>query len=218
MQTFLSVFPMFDFLLPTWTVYPFMKELCLPNLTLPALLICSVICLPPALISSLNTVYDSVLPTWYLTPGIDLCLYDLSCEVIKLQMDLNDTASSLHLQTYKIVMYPNFWPIYISIFFSYFFLHCPYFTFEPLPLRNSLHVPGEKTSPPNSKRFRDGFKSDLSKPLMSETHSRRNWTGVNASAFWNHICTFYSSQNVKKTNVWERVIGYMTCNSQIWQR
>ncbi len=47
---------------------------CLPNLTLPALLICSVICLPPALISSLNSVFDSVLPTWYLTPGIDLCL------------------------------------------------------------------------------------------------------------------------------------------------
>ncbi len=86
---------MFDFLVPTWTVYPFMKEFSLPNLTLPALLICSVICLPPALISSLNSVYDSVLPTWYLTPGIDLCLYDLSCEVIKLHMDLNDTASSL---------------------------------------------------------------------------------------------------------------------------
>ncbi len=43
-------------------------------LTLPALLICSVICLPPALISSLNSVFDSVLPTWYLMPGIDLCL------------------------------------------------------------------------------------------------------------------------------------------------
>ncbi len=86
---------MFDFLLPTWTVYPFLKELCLPILTLPALLICSVICLPPALISSLNSVYDYVLPTWYLTPGIDLCLYDLSCEVIKLHMDLNDTASTL---------------------------------------------------------------------------------------------------------------------------
>ncbi len=86
---------MFDFLVPTWTVYPFMKEFSLPNLTLPALLICSVICLLPALISSLNSVYDSVLPTWYLTPGIDLCLYDLSCEVIKLHMDLNDTASSL---------------------------------------------------------------------------------------------------------------------------
>ncbi len=97
MQTFLSVFPVFDFLLLTWTVYPFLKELCLPILTLPALLICSVICLPPALISSLNSVYDSVLPTWYLTPGIDLCLYDLSCEVIKLHMDLNDTASTLQV-------------------------------------------------------------------------------------------------------------------------
>ncbi len=74
MQTFLSVIPVLNFLLPTWTVSPFMRELCLPNLTLPALLICSVICLPPALISSLNSVFDSVLPPWYLTPGIDLCL------------------------------------------------------------------------------------------------------------------------------------------------
>ncbi len=74
MQTFLSVIPVLDFLLPTWTVSPFMRELCLPNPTLPALSICSVICLPPALISSLNSVFDSVLPTWYLTPGIDLCL------------------------------------------------------------------------------------------------------------------------------------------------
>ncbi len=74
MHTFLSVIPVLGFLLPTWTVSPFMRELCLPNLTLPALLICSVICLPPALISSLNSVFDSVLPTWYLTPGIDLCL------------------------------------------------------------------------------------------------------------------------------------------------
>ncbi len=74
MHTFLSVIPVLGFLLPTWPVSPFMRELCLPNLTLPALLICSVICLPPALISSLNSVFDSVLPTWYLTPGIDLCL------------------------------------------------------------------------------------------------------------------------------------------------
>ncbi len=74
MQTFLSVIPVLDFLLLTWTVSPFMRELCLPNPTLPALSICSVICLPPALISSLNSVFDSVLPTWDLTPGIDLCL------------------------------------------------------------------------------------------------------------------------------------------------
>ncbi len=30
MQTFLSVIPVLDFLLPTWTVSPFMRELCLP--------------------------------------------------------------------------------------------------------------------------------------------------------------------------------------------
>ncbi len=96
MLTFPSVFPVFDYPLPTWTVYPLMKELCLPKLTLPALLICYIVCLPPALIFSLNTVYDSVLPTWYLTPVIDICLSDLPCEVIKLQMDPNDTASSLH--------------------------------------------------------------------------------------------------------------------------
>ncbi len=95
MLTFPSVFPVFDYPLPTWTVYPLMKELCLPKLTLPALLICYIVCLPPALIFSLNTVYDSVLPTWYLTPVIDICLSDLPCEVIKLQMDPNDTASSL---------------------------------------------------------------------------------------------------------------------------
>ncbi len=88
---------MLDYPLPTWTVYPLMKELCLPKLTLPALLICYIVCLPPALTFSLNTVYDSVLPTWYLTPVIDICLSDLPCELIKLQMDPNDTASSLHL-------------------------------------------------------------------------------------------------------------------------
>ncbi len=43
----------------------------------------------------------------------------------------------------------------------------------------------EKTSPPNSKRFRDWFKSDRSNHL-SEMHSR--WS-VNASVCWNHICT-----------------------------
>ncbi len=113
---------MFDFLLPTWTVYPFMKELSLPNLTLPALLICSVTCLPPALISSLNSVYDSVLSTWYLTPGIDLCLYDLSCEVIKLHMDLNDTASSLQYQINKLhlkyINIGNTFSLYINCFCS----------------------------------------------------------------------------------------------------
>ncbi len=40
----------------------------------------------------------------------------------------------------------------------------------------------EKSSPPNSKCFQDRFKSDRSNHIMSETHSRRNWTRVNASA------------------------------------
>ncbi len=105
MLTFPSVFPVFDYPLPTWTVYPLMKELCLPKLTLPALLICYIVCLPPALIFSLNTVYDSVLPTWYLTPVIDICLSDLPCEVIKLQMDPNDTASSLQQGIRKILIF-----------------------------------------------------------------------------------------------------------------
>ncbi len=76
----------------------------------------------------------------------------------------------------------------------------------------------EKNSHPNSKRFREGFKSDRLNHLISGMHSWRNWTSVNASACWNHICKFYSSQYVKKKNVWEHFIGYMTCNSQIWQR
>ncbi len=37
-----------------------------------------------------------------------------------------------------------------------------------------------------------------------------NWTCVKASGCWIHICEFYSSQNVKIINVWDRVIGYMT--------
>ncbi len=59
------------------------------------------------------------------------------------------------LQKYKIVMYPMYVYIYIYILYiciciyiyiyiyiyNFFFLHCPYFTFESLPLRNSLHVP-----------------------------------------------------------------------------
>ncbi len=36
-------------------------------------------------------------------------------------------------------------------------------------------------------------------PIAQTTgpHSRQNWTCVNASGCWNHICKFYSSQNVK---------------------
>ncbi len=86
---------MFDFLLPTWTVYLLPNEPCLPDLTLPALLICFVICLLPALTTSLNTVDDSALSTLILTLECDLCLYDLFGDLIKLHMDLNDSASAL---------------------------------------------------------------------------------------------------------------------------
>ncbi len=46
-------------------------------------------------------------------------------------------------------------------------------------------------------------------------HSRWNWTSVNVSDYWNHICKSYSSQNVKIINVWERVIGYITLSSDM---
>ncbi len=69
------------------------------------------------------------------------------------------------------------------------------------------------------KCFRGGFESDRSNHFRrwSGMHSWWNWTSVNASGCWNHICRFYSSQNVKIINVWEHVIGYMTCYNQIWQ-
>ncbi len=46
------------------------------------------------------------------------------------------------------------------------------------------------------KRIRDGYKSDRSNHFRrwSVPHSRWNWTSVNASGCWNHICKFYSSQ------------------------
>ncbi len=42
-----------------------------------------------------NTVYDSALSTLFLTLECDLCLFDLFGDLIKLHMDLNDTASAL---------------------------------------------------------------------------------------------------------------------------
>ncbi len=95
MQTIPSVYSLIDSLLPTWTVYPLTNELCLPDLTFSAVLICLVTCLPPALTTCPNTVYDSALSTLFLTLECDLCLFDLFGDLIKLHMDLNDTASSL---------------------------------------------------------------------------------------------------------------------------
>ncbi len=42
----------------------------------------------------------------------------------------------------------------------------------------------------------------------SRPHTRWNWTCVNASGCWNHICKFYSSQNVKNNKHARR--GYMS--------
>ncbi len=90
MQSFQSGFPVFGYLLITWTVYPFMIVCCLPILTLPASLSYSIVCLPPALTLSTNSVYESVLPSLYLTP-----VTVLSCDSIKLHMDPDAAASSL---------------------------------------------------------------------------------------------------------------------------
>ncbi len=70
--------------------------------------------------------------------------------------------------------------------------------------------PGSKCPP---KRIQDGYKSDRSKHFRrwSGPHSRWNWTSVNASG----CCKYYSSQNVKIMNVWERVISYMTLKSDM---
>ncbi len=95
MQTIPSVYSLIHSLLPTWTVNPFTNELCLPDLTFFAVLICLVTCLPPALTTCPNTVYDSALSTLFLTLECDLCPFDLLGDLIKLHMDLNDTASAL---------------------------------------------------------------------------------------------------------------------------
>ncbi len=87
-----SFFPSFAYLLMTWIVYPFMSVCCLPILILPALLIYSIVSLPPASTLSANSVYESALPLLYLMPVTDLCLSDLSWESIKLHMDPDATA------------------------------------------------------------------------------------------------------------------------------
>jgi len=62
--------------------------------------------------------------------------------------------------------------------------------------------------------------SDHSNHIRSKSwpHSRQNWTCVNASGCWNHICKLILPKMLK-INVWERVIGHMSCYfSQIWRR
>ncbi len=92
MQSFLSVFPVFAYLLMTWTVYPFMIVFCLPILTLPASLTYSTVCLPPASTLSTNTVYESALPSLHLMPITDLYL---SCDSIKLHVSVKATNGRL---------------------------------------------------------------------------------------------------------------------------
>ncbi len=96
MQSFLSVFPMCSCLLITWTVNLFMMICCLLILTLPALPSYSIVCLPPASTLSTNSVYEYALPSLYLIPVTDLCLSDLSCDLIKLHID-PDATGSLHV-------------------------------------------------------------------------------------------------------------------------
>ncbi len=103
MQSFQSGFPVFAYLLITWTVYPFMIVCCLPILTLPASPSYSIVYLPPASTLSTNSVYESVLPSLHLTPVTDLCLSDFSCDSIKLHMDPDAAASSLQKTSPEIV-------------------------------------------------------------------------------------------------------------------
>ncbi len=64
-------------------------------LTLPALWIYSILCLPPAPIFCIDSVYESALPTLLLILLIELCLSDFCFVLIKLHMDPNVTDPSL---------------------------------------------------------------------------------------------------------------------------
>ncbi len=89
-------FPMCACLLITWTVNLFMMICCLLILTLPASPSYSIVCLPPVSTLSTNSVYEYALPSLYLMPVTDLCLSDLSCDLIKLHID-PDATGSLHV-------------------------------------------------------------------------------------------------------------------------
>ncbi len=101
MQTFLSVYPVYDSLFMTWTVYWTLILCRLPTLIQPALLFDYPECLPPALIFSPNSDFDSALSTLCLKLVIEFCLFDLYSVLIKLHMDPNATDSSLHLAWFK---------------------------------------------------------------------------------------------------------------------
>ncbi len=73
-------------------------------------------------------------------------------------------------------------------------------------------------------RIRNALETDLNLTAQT-THSRRNWTSLDASACWNHICTFYSSQNVTKQMcenmlyaIWHVIVRYDSAKAgaQIW--
>ncbi len=91
MQTFPSVSPVYDSLCMTWTVYWTLILCRLPTLIQPALLFDYPDCLPPALIISPNSDFDSALSTFCLKLVIEFCLFDLHSVLIKLHMDTNAT-------------------------------------------------------------------------------------------------------------------------------
>jgi len=93
----------------TWTVYWTLNLCCLPVLIASALLFDYPVCLPPALILSLNSDFDSALSTLLLKPVIDPCLFDVNSVLIKLHMDSQDNASPLHLPVYASQRKP-LWP------------------------------------------------------------------------------------------------------------
>ncbi len=95
MQTFLSVSPVYDSPCMTWTVYWTLILCRLPTLIQPALLFDYPECLPPALIFSPNSDFDSALSTLCLKLVIEFCLFDLQSVLIKLHMDPIATDSSL---------------------------------------------------------------------------------------------------------------------------
>ncbi len=87
MQTFPSVSPVYDTPCMTWTVYWTLIVCRLPTLIQPALLFDYPECLPPALILSLNSNFDSALSTLCLKLMIEFCLFELHSVLIKLHME-----------------------------------------------------------------------------------------------------------------------------------
>ncbi len=85
----------------TWTVYRTMILSRLPTLVQPALLFDYPECLPPALILSPNSDFDSALTTLCLKLVIEFCLFDLHSVLIKLHMDPNATDSSLQVYSQR---------------------------------------------------------------------------------------------------------------------